>query len=174
MELTASNVVGLRCAAEYLQMSENYGEGNLIMQTEKFLNHVFGYWTDSIVALKTCEEVLPMAEELHIASRCINSLVLKVADQSLVNLPVSSGPRVAQSLEDAEVWNGISLNQRFIRSASATVKTPSSVSVPEEASRLTVDDGDDDGKSRNSMSRSSNRIANRFGEGFGEERDEKP
>ncbi|KAG2401791.1 BTB/POZ domain-containing protein [Vigna angularis] len=112
MELTASNVVGLRCAAEYLQMSENYGEGNLIMQTEKFLNHVFGYWTDTLVALKTCEEVLPMAEELHIASRSINSLVLKVADQSLVNLPVSSGPSVAQSPEDAEVWNGISLTPK--------------------------------------------------------------
>ncbi|XP_027936371.1 BTB/POZ domain-containing protein At5g03250-like [Vigna unguiculata] len=112
MELNASNVVGLRCAAEYLQMSENYGEGNLIMQTEKFLNHVFGYWTDTLIALKTCEEVLPMAEELHIASRSINSLVQKVADQSLVNLPVSSGPSVAQSPEDAEVWNGISLTPK--------------------------------------------------------------
>ncbi|WVZ14724.1 hypothetical protein V8G54_012290 [Vigna mungo] len=70
MELTASNVVGLGCATEYLQM------------------------------------------KLHIALRCINSLVLKVADQSLVNLPVSSGPSVAQSPEDEEVWNGISLNQR--------------------------------------------------------------
>ncbi|KAK7357043.1 hypothetical protein VNO80_16324 [Phaseolus coccineus] len=112
MELTASNVVGLRCAAEYLQMTENYGEGNLIMQTENFLNHVFGYWTDTLDALKTCEEVLPIAEELHIASRSINSLVLKVADQSLVNLPVSSGQSVAQSPEDAEVWNGISLTPK--------------------------------------------------------------
>ncbi|CAJ1976750.1 unnamed protein product [Sphenostylis stenocarpa] len=112
MELTASNVVGLRCAAEYLQMTENYGEGNLIMQTENFLNHVFGYWTDTLDALKTCEEVLPFAEELHIASRSINSLVLKVADQSLVNLPVSSAQSVAQSPEDAEVWNGISLTPK--------------------------------------------------------------
>jgi len=112
MELSASNVVGLRCAAEYLQMTENYGEGNLIMQTENFLNHVFGYWTDTLDALKTCEEVLPFAEELHIVSRSINSLVLKVADQSLVNLPVSSGQSVVQSPEDAEVWNGISLTPK--------------------------------------------------------------
>ncbi|XP_020229704.1 BTB/POZ domain-containing protein At5g03250 [Cajanus cajan] len=111
IELTAMNVVGLRCAAEYLEMSENYGEGNLIMQTENFLNHVFGYWADTLKALKTCEEVLPYAEELHITSRCIHSLVLKVADQSCVNLPVSS-QSVALSSEDAEVWNGISLTPK--------------------------------------------------------------
>lgn len=46
--------------------------------------------------------------------------------------------------------------------ATVTVKTPSSASVPEEASRLAVDDGDDDGKSRDSMARSSNRNTNRI------------
>lgn len=111
IELTALNVVGLRCAAEYLQMTENYGEGNLIMQSENFLNQVFGHWTDTLKALKTCEEVLPFAEELHITSRCINSLVLKVADQSLVTLPVST-QIVAQCSEDGEVWNGISLTPK--------------------------------------------------------------
>ncbi|RDX64219.1 BTB/POZ domain-containing protein, partial [Mucuna pruriens] len=111
IEMSSLNVVGLRCAAEYLQMTESYGEGNLIMQTENFLNHVFGYWTDTLKALKTCEEVLPFAEELHITSRCIHSLVLKVADQSLVSLPVS-GQSVGQSPEDAEVWNGISLTPK--------------------------------------------------------------
>ncbi|RYR36512.1 hypothetical protein Ahy_A09g041477 [Arachis hypogaea] len=85
MELTPSNVVSLRCAAEYLQMTEDYGEGNLIIQTENFLNHIFTYWTDTLRALRTCEEdVLPFAEELHITSRCIQSLVLKAADPSLV------------------------------------------------------------------------------------------
>jgi hypothetical protein len=34
IELTALNVVNLRCAAEYLEMTEDYGEGNLIAQTE--------------------------------------------------------------------------------------------------------------------------------------------
>ncbi|MED6147107.1 hypothetical protein PIB30_040881 [Stylosanthes scabra] len=85
MELTPSNVVSLRCAAEYLQMTEEYGEGNLIIQTENFLNHIFGFWADTLRALRTCEEdVLSFAEELHITSRCIQSLVLKAADPSLV------------------------------------------------------------------------------------------
>lgn len=109
MELTASNVVTLRCAAEYLHMTEDYGEGNLIMETENFLNHIFGYWTDSIKALKTCEEVIPHAEELHIVSRCLHSLVSKVcADPSLFNWSVS-GQSSFQSPEGKEMWNGISV-----------------------------------------------------------------
>ena len=113
MELTPSNVVSLRCAAEYLQMTEDYGEGNLITQTENFLNHIFGYWTDTLKALKTCEEVLPFAEELHITSRCIQSLVLKAADPSLVTGPVTS-QSVVQSPEDADKWNGMGLTPKTL------------------------------------------------------------
>lgn len=111
MEMTPLSVVPLRCASEYLEMSEDYGEGNLMIQTENFLNHIFGYWTDTLKALKTCEEVLPFAEELHITSRCIHSLVLKAADSSLVSLAIS-GPSIVQSPEDAEMWNGISLTSK--------------------------------------------------------------
>ncbi|KAL3839661.1 hypothetical protein ACJIZ3_024252 [Penstemon smallii] len=97
IELTSMNVVCLRCASEYLQMTEEYGEGNLIAQTESFLNEVFGNWTDTIKALETCEEVIPHAEELHIVSRCINSLAMKAcADPKLFNWPVGT-----------VFWNGI-------------------------------------------------------------------
>ncbi|XP_052173652.1 BTB/POZ domain-containing protein At5g03250 [Diospyros lotus] len=107
MEVTSLNVVGLRCAAEYLQMNEDLGEGNLIAQTENFLNEVFGNWADTLKVLKTCEEVLPFAEELHIVSRCINSLAMKAcADPSLFNWPVSSSNNV-QSRSGTVLWNGI-------------------------------------------------------------------
>lgn len=97
IELTSMNVVSIRCAAEYMQMTEEYGEGNLIAQTEGFLNEVFGNWTDTIKALETCEEVLPHAEELHIISRCIHSLAAKAcADPNLFSWPVSGCS-----------WNGI-------------------------------------------------------------------
>ncbi|KAG2723504.1 hypothetical protein I3760_02G172800 [Carya illinoinensis] len=107
IELTALNVVRLRCAAEYLQMTEDCGEGNLIMQTENFLNEIFCYWTDSIKALETCEEVLPHAEELHIVSRCIDSLAMKAcADPSLFSLPMS-GCSDVENPGAAGIWNGI-------------------------------------------------------------------
>ncbi|KAL0874466.1 hypothetical protein Bca101_024171 [Brassica carinata] len=38
IEVTPENVVSLRCAAEYFQISENYGDDNLIFLTESFLN----------------------------------------------------------------------------------------------------------------------------------------
>ncbi|XP_016449986.2 BTB/POZ domain-containing protein At5g03250-like [Nicotiana tabacum] len=107
MELTARNVVSLRCAAEYLQMNEDYGEVNLIAQTESFLIEVFGFWTDSFKALETCEDVLPWAEELHIVSRCIDSLSTKAcADPTLLSWPVA-GHSSTQSQDDAFAWNGI-------------------------------------------------------------------
>ncbi|RWR83963.1 BTB/POZ domain-containing protein isoform X1 [Cinnamomum micranthum f. kanehirae] len=107
LELTALNVVVLRCAADYLQMTEDYGEGNLIAQTEGFLNEVFGSWNDSIKALMTCEEVLLQAEELHIVSRCINSAAMKAsADPTLFGWPVS-GCSSNKSPNDSVLWNGI-------------------------------------------------------------------
>ncbi|XP_057979634.1 BTB/POZ domain-containing protein At5g03250-like isoform X2 [Malania oleifera] len=88
-------------------MNEDYGEGNLVIQTENFLNEVFGNWTDSIKALETCEEVLPQAEELHIVSRCINSLAIKAcADPSLFSWPIS-GCSAVQSPVGTVIWNGI-------------------------------------------------------------------
>lgn len=121
IELTSLNVVSIRCAAEYLQMTEEQGgDGNLIMQTEIFLNVIFGNWSDTIKALETCEEVLPISEELHIVSRCINSLAMKAcADPNVFNLTVpSSGCNQAETTtnpiptptpnEAYGMWNGIS------------------------------------------------------------------
>ncbi|KAL1549427.1 BTB/POZ domain-containing protein [Salvia divinorum] len=107
IELTSMNVVSLRCASEYLQMSEEYGEGNLIAQTEAFLTEVFGNWTDTIKALETCEEVLVHAEELHIVTRCIHSLAVKAcADPNLFGWPVA-GCNEAGRTSGAGFWNGI-------------------------------------------------------------------
>lgn len=109
IELTALNVVSLRCAAKYLQMTEEFGEENLISQTEHFLEEIFSSWTDSLKALETCEEVFPFAEELHIVSRCINSLAMKACtDPSLFSWPVAcESSKDGLSPVGATVWNGI-------------------------------------------------------------------
>lgn len=113
LEITALNVVSLRCAAEYLQMTENYGEDNLIGYTESFLNEVFSNWPDSIKALETCEEVQSFAEDLHIVSRCIDSLALKAcSDPDLFNWPVAGHRNCAKNQEDHELWNGISCDSK--------------------------------------------------------------
>lgn len=111
IKLTAFNIVSIRCAAEYLRMNADYGYGNLIAQAEGFLDEFFGNWEDSIKALETCEEVLPHAEELHIVSRCINSLAMKAcADPSLCSWPTSE-PINIQSPGGIVLWNGISTSK---------------------------------------------------------------
>lgn len=78
VDLTALNIAGLRCAAEYLEMTEDLEEGNLIFKTEAFLSYVvLSSWRDSIVVLKSCEELSPWAENLQIVRRCSESIAWK-------------------------------------------------------------------------------------------------
>lgn len=114
LELTASNVVYLRCAAEHLEMKEEYGEGNLITLTETFLNQVvLRSWKDSIKALQTCDDVLSYAEELNITKRCIESLASKACtDPNLFGWPVVEYSGPMQSPGGSVLWNGISTGAR--------------------------------------------------------------
>ncbi|KAL9672787.1 hypothetical protein QQ045_029039 [Rhodiola kirilowii] len=78
VDLTAVNISGLRCCAEYLEMTEDLEEGNLIFKTEAFLSYVvLSSWRDSIVVLKSCEELSPWAENLQIVRRCSESIAWK-------------------------------------------------------------------------------------------------
>ncbi|KAL5214400.1 hypothetical protein ABZP36_003552 [Zizania latifolia] len=106
-ELNAANVVPLRCAAEHLRMTEEYGEGNLVEQTEAFLRVVLGSWNDAVRALQACDGVLPHAEDLLVVPRCIDSLASKAcADPTLFGWPMLEY-YTAKSLEETVIWNGI-------------------------------------------------------------------
>ncbi|XP_008775449.2 BTB/POZ domain-containing protein At5g03250-like [Phoenix dactylifera] len=106
IELNALNVVCLRCAAEYLLMTEDYVGGNLILQTEHFLNEVYNSWKDTIKALQSCESVLSHAEVLHIVSVCIGSLASKAcADPNLFGWSVVG--RTSMKSPGSSLWNGI-------------------------------------------------------------------
>lgn len=112
-ELNASNVVYLRCSAEYLQMTEEVAEGNLISQTETFINQVvLRSWKDSLKALQTSEDLLPYAEDLNIVKRCIESLAVK----AFKNLNLFGWPMMEQgsmqSPGGSVLWNGISTGAR--------------------------------------------------------------
>ncbi|KAJ6848917.1 BTB/POZ domain-containing protein-like [Iris pallida] len=113
LELTASNVVYVRCAAEHLQMTEEIAEGNLISQTEIFISQVvLRSWKDSVKALQTCDELLPFAEDLHIVKRCIESLAVKACtDPNLFGWPMMEHGSV-QSPGGSVLWNGISTGAR--------------------------------------------------------------
>ncbi|OQU82408.1 hypothetical protein SORBI_3006G232700 [Sorghum bicolor] len=107
-ELNAGNVVPLRCAAEHLAMTEDYGEGNLVQQAESFLSEMLAGWDDTVRALNACDDaVLPAAEDLLIVPRCIDSLADKAcADPTLTGWPMLQY-FTAKSLEETAIWDGI-------------------------------------------------------------------
>nr|CAB3498668.1 unnamed protein product [Digitaria exilis] len=113
IELSPANVVYLRCASEHLEMTEEVAEDNLIAQSEIFLNQVvLRNWKDSLIALETCDELLPRAEDLQIVKRCIESLASKATtDPNLFGWPIRE-QGIMQSPGGSVLWNGISTGAR--------------------------------------------------------------
>nr|GMC46429.1 BTB/POZ domain-containing protein NPY1 [Ipomoea batatas] len=78
--LNPYNVVAARCAAEYLEMTEDVDRGNLIFKIEVFLtSSVFRSWKDSIIVLQTTKSLLPWSEDLRVVGRCIDSIASKTS-----------------------------------------------------------------------------------------------
>ncbi|KAK9947212.1 hypothetical protein M0R45_012644 [Rubus argutus] len=78
--LNAYNVVAARCAAEYLEMTEDVDRSNLIYKIEVFLNSsIFRSWKDTIIVLQTTKPLLSWSEDLEIVGRCIDSIASKTS-----------------------------------------------------------------------------------------------
>ncbi|KAF3516422.1 hypothetical protein DY000_02062967 [Brassica cretica] len=94
--ISAYNIVAARCAAEYLQMSEEVEKGNLVYKLEVFLNTcILNGWRDSIVTLHTTKAFPLWSEDLAITSRCIEAIASKVLSHpSKVSLSHSHSRRV--------------------------------------------------------------------------------
>lgn len=78
--LTPANVAPLRCAAEFLEMTEDVADGNLVSKTEFFITFaVLTSWRDTISVLRSCATLSPWAENLQIVRRCCDSIARKAA-----------------------------------------------------------------------------------------------
>ncbi|KAH6814461.1 Phototropic-responsive NPH3 family protein [Perilla frutescens var. frutescens] len=90
-EITVHNVAALRCAADFLQMTDKYCDGNLVGRTEDFLSQVaLTSLSGALVVLKSCEDLLPMADDLGIVQRCVEIASAKACVES--NFPSRSPP----------------------------------------------------------------------------------
>lgn len=113
--LNAYNVVAVRCAAEYLGMTEAMEKGNLIYKIEVFFSSsLFRSWKDSIIVLQAAKSFLPWSEDLKVVGRCIDSIASKTSvDPSKVDWSftytrvklVNGQPCVGNS--NSPPWNGI-------------------------------------------------------------------
>ncbi|KAL4645351.1 hypothetical protein ACB092_02G229200 [Castanea dentata] len=80
VDLNPNNIALLRCASEFLEMTEEVEDGNLITKSEAFLTFVvLCSWKDTITVLKSCEALSPWAENLQIVRRCCDSLAWKAS-----------------------------------------------------------------------------------------------
>lgn len=85
VEITTRNVANLRCIAEYLEMTEDYGEENLVARTEAYLNEVVVRSLEkSVQVICSCEELHPLAEEIGIVGRCVEAIAFNASKDQLV------------------------------------------------------------------------------------------
>lgn len=90
VDLNPKNVAPLRCASEYLEMTEELDDGNLISKTEAFLTFVvLSSWKDTITVLRACETLSPWAENLQIVRRCCDSIAWKVSTENITEDAIS-------------------------------------------------------------------------------------
>ncbi|KAI3781697.1 hypothetical protein L2E82_11719 [Cichorium intybus] len=90
-EITVNNVAALHCAAEYLEMTEQFCDGNLASRTYGFLEKVaLTSLPGAITVLKSCEDLLPIAERLNIVNKCVEVSSAKACDEA--NCPSRSPP----------------------------------------------------------------------------------
>lgn len=84
IELTLSNVAMLRCAAHFLEMTEDYAEKNLEIRTESYLkDRVLPNMPNSISVLHKCESLLPIAEDITLVSRLITAIANNACKEQL-------------------------------------------------------------------------------------------
>lgn len=112
----AFNLVVVRSAAEYLQMTEAMEKGNLIYKLEIFFNScILHGWKDSIITLQTTKALLPWSEDLGIVNRCIDAIASKaMVDPSKVNWSYSYN-RGQKDYKTSESGSSPSLNELHSR-----------------------------------------------------------
>ncbi|KAL7236441.1 hypothetical protein ACSBR1_019684 [Camellia fascicularis] len=85
-EITLSNVAMLRCAAHFLEMTEDFAEKNLETQTEAYLKeNILPNTSNSISVLHRCESLLPIAEDINLVNRIINAIASNACQEQLTS-----------------------------------------------------------------------------------------
>ncbi|XP_059624278.1 BTB/POZ domain-containing protein DOT3 [Cornus florida] len=96
VSLNPNNVASLRCASEFLEMTEEFEDGNLIAKAEAFLTFVvLSSWRETITVLKSCETLSPWAENLQIVRRCCDSIAWKASQ---------GNPTIGETINEESWW----------------------------------------------------------------------
>ncbi|KAK3194002.1 hypothetical protein Dsin_025312 [Dipteronia sinensis] len=133
VEITLSNVAMLRCAAHFLEMTEDFAEKNLETRAEAYLKEmVFPNISNSISVLHRCESLLPVSEEINLVNRLINAIANNACKEQLTsgllkldhNFPAKASTNIEP--ETPSDWWGKSLamlNLDFFQRVLSAVKS---------------------------------------------------
>ncbi|XP_059659516.1 BTB/POZ domain-containing protein At1g03010-like isoform X1 [Cornus florida] len=133
IDITLSNVAMLRCAAHFLDMTEDFAEKNLEARTEAYLKEtVLPNISNTISVLHYCEKLLPLSEDINLVSRLINAIASNACKEQLTsglsklehNFPAKPVP--SMEAETPSDWWGKSLsalNLDFFQRVLSAVKT---------------------------------------------------
>ncbi|KAM0940322.1 putative SKP1/BTB/POZ domain superfamily, NPH3 domain, NPH3/RPT2-like family protein [Dioscorea sansibarensis] len=114
VELSPANILVVYCVAEFLEMTVEFGEENLLAQAEAFFHKVvLRSWKDCIVALQSADNSISHAESLRIVHKCLSALSMMVCtDPSLFGWPMMMYGSL-QSPGGSILWNGINTGARI-------------------------------------------------------------
>ncbi|XP_071738105.1 BTB/POZ domain-containing protein At5g48800-like [Rutidosis leptorrhynchoides] len=106
-EITPSNVAQLCCVSDFLEMSEDYSNNNLGSRADEYLNYIVCQNLEMCVeVLQQCENLLPLADELKIVTRCIDAIASKACVEQIASsfsrLEYSSSGRLHMSRQKCE------------------------------------------------------------------------
>ncbi|XP_077235895.1 phototropic-responsive NPH3 family protein [Tasmannia lanceolata] len=118
-ELTPKNIVMMYCISYYLEMTEDYGEENLLAKAESFFHKIIlRNWKDCILALQSLESIFAEADSLQIVNKSLNALsMMACTDPSLFGWPMMMYGTL-QSPGGSILWNGINTGARIRSSQS--------------------------------------------------------
>lgn len=140
-EITAANVAQLCCVSDYLEMTEEFSKNNLGSRAEEYLDSVVCKSLEMCVeVLQQCENLLPLADELRIVTKCIDAIASKACVEQIASsfsrLEYSSSGRLHMSrqakcegdwwIEDLSVLR-IDLYQRVISAMKCRGVRPESI-----------------------------------------------
>ena len=80
-QISPYNICLLHCAAQFMEMNNSIsGTHNLFEQTDKSLKEInYWTWSELLIALKQCQDLLPDVNSSVILQKCLDSLVGRLA-----------------------------------------------------------------------------------------------
>ncbi|KAL8139132.1 hypothetical protein V2J09_005133, partial [Rumex salicifolius] len=85
-EMTPANIAQICCVSDYLDMQEELSDDNLGSRAEHYIDTVIcSNLKMCVEVLRKCESLLPLADELRIVSRCIDSIASKACVEQIAS-----------------------------------------------------------------------------------------